>query len=181
VLEYSAEHGIRAASQKFNLSTKSISNVLYRREQRGLSHDSLTLRDLCTFLRVRPATVLDWVQRGWLAAEKQPRNDGRVVHRFQYDAIKRFCNQHRALLLQRRWPKQRLEFCETFVFAPKHADLIDGRESKRERQALQEQEEREEAQRKVSESTGSRAVSAIDRNSAGVRSRSSIQKYDDCA
>jgi hypothetical protein len=181
VLEYSAEHGIQAASQKFNLSTKSISNVLYRREQTGLSHDALTLRDLCMFLRVRPTTVLEWVARGWLVAEKHPRNDGGVVHRFHHDAIKRFCNEHRALLLQRRWPKERLNFCETYIFAPKHAELIDGRESKRERQAFQEQEEREEAKKRIAQESDSEAISEIGRNVAGVRSRSSVRKYDDCA
>jgi hypothetical protein len=62
VLEYSAEHGIQAASSKFNLSPKSISSVLYRREQTGLAHDALTLRDLCLFLRVRPNTVLGWIE-----------------------------------------------------------------------------------------------------------------------
>jgi hypothetical protein len=180
VLEYSAEHGIQATSLKFHLSTKSISNVLYRREQTGLSRDALTLRDLCMFLRVRPKSVLDWVERGWLAAEKHPRNDGRVVHRFHHDAIKRFCNEYRGLLLKRRWPKERLNFCETFIFAPKHAELIEGRESKRERQALQEQEEREEEQRRLAEARVSEATSKTDRNAVGV-SRSNVRKFDDCA
>lgn len=181
VLEYSAEHGIQAASQKFHLSTKSISNVLYRREQTGLPHDALTLRDLCMFLRVRPKTVLDWVDKGWLLAKKQLRKDGRVVHRFHHEAIQRFCNQYRALLLQRRWPKQRLDFCESFVFAPKHAELIEGRESKKERQALQEQKAREKQEKRIEQATLSQAISKTGRNAAGVRSRSSARKYDDCA
>jgi hypothetical protein len=58
VLEYSAKHGIQAASSKFNLSPKFISNVLYRREQTGLAHDALTLKDLFLFLRVRPIPCL---------------------------------------------------------------------------------------------------------------------------
>jgi len=143
VLEYVAEHGMQEASQKFNISTKSISNVLYRREHTGLAHEALTLRDLCLFLRVRPKTVVDWVNQGFLEAEQQLRKDGRIVYRFHHDAIKRFCTLHPSLLTQRRWPKQRLEFCEKVIFAPKHAELIDGREAKREREAFREQEERE--------------------------------------
>jgi hypothetical protein len=181
VLEYSAEHGIQAASSRFNLSPKSISNVLYRREQTGLAHDALTLRDLCLFLRVRPNTVLGWIEKGWLLAESQVRKDGRLVRRFHHDAVKRFCNQYRALLLQRRWPRQRLNFCENFVFAPKHAELIEGRESKRERQALREQEERQEQQRQIGQAVSSDAMSKTGRNVVGVRSRNSALKYDDCA
>jgi hypothetical protein len=71
--------------------------------------------------------VLGWIEKGWLQAESQVRKDGRVVRRFQHDAVKRFCSQYRAVLLQRRWPKERLSFCENFVFAPKHAELIEGR------------------------------------------------------
>jgi hypothetical protein len=179
-MEYSAEHGIQAASSRFNLSPKSISNVLYRREQTGLAHDALTLRDLCLFLRVRPNTVLGWIEKGWLLAESQVRKDGRVVRRFQHDAVKRFCNQYRAVL-QRRWPKERLDFCESFIFAPKHAELIEGRESKRERQALREQVEREEQQRQIGQAASSDAISMTDRNVVGVRSRNSVRKYDDCA
>ena len=146
-----------------------------------LAHDTLTLRDLCLFLRVRPNTVLGWIEKGWLLAESHVRKDGRVVRRFQHDAVKRFCNQYRAILLQRRWPKERLNFCESFIFAPKHAELIEGRESKRERQALREQEEREERQRQMGQAASSDAISMTGRNAVGVRSRNSARKYDDCA
>jgi hypothetical protein len=58
VLEYSAEHGIQAASSRFNLSPKSISNVLYRREQTGLAHDTLTLRISACFCGCGPIPCL---------------------------------------------------------------------------------------------------------------------------
>jgi hypothetical protein len=133
--------------------------------------------------QARPRIVLDWVDEGWLLAERQVRKDGRVIHRFHHDAIKRFCNQHRALLLQRRWPKERLNFCETFVFAPKHAELIDGRESKRERQALQKQKAREEQEKQIEQATLSQAISKTGRNAVGDRRSTArkAQKYDDCA
>ncbi len=75
VLEYSAEHGIQAASSRFNLSPKSISNVLYRRDQTGLAHDTLTLRDLCLFLRVRPE-YRAWLDREGMAPGREPRSQG---------------------------------------------------------------------------------------------------------
>ena len=78
-------------------------------------------------------------------------------------------------------PKERLNFCESFIFAPKHAELIEGRESKRERQALREQEEREEQQRQIGQVASSDAISMTGRNVVGVRSRNSARKYDDCA
>jgi hypothetical protein len=42
----------------------------------------------------------------------------------------------------RRWSAQRLAFLEEFVFAPKHADLLKTRESKRENAAFKRRESR---------------------------------------
>jgi hypothetical protein len=59
--------------------------------------------------------------------------------------------------------------------------LIEGREAKRERQALREQEEREEQQRQIGQAALPDAISKTGRNVVRVRSRNSVRKYDDCA
>jgi len=126
VQEYAAEHGIKAAAQKYKIPVKSISNAFYRRERTGLARDALSLRDVCIYLQYRPKEVLEWVAEGRLEAEKQVGKNGYIVYHFQLDTLKRFCEQNPSLLKRRRWPKQRFEFLEKIVFAPKHAELIDG-------------------------------------------------------
>jgi hypothetical protein len=46
--------------------------------------------------------------------------------------LERFCLEHRDLLLTRRLSLERLAFIEQYIFAPKHAELLRTRESKRE-------------------------------------------------
>jgi hypothetical protein len=75
--------------------------------------------------------------------------------------VTKFCRQSRELLLKRRWPERRLEFIREYIFAPKHADLLDSRERKRVREAQAEQERTEqlEAVNRTSPKTG-RTVAA---------------------
>jgi hypothetical protein len=98
----------------------------------------------------------------------------------QHIPIKRFCTLHPSLLTQRRWPKQRLEFCEKVIFAPKHAELIDGREAKREREAFREQEERERKEEQATQMALPQIKSKTGCNAAVDRTQSNGRKYDDC-
>jgi hypothetical protein len=43
---------------------------------------------------------------------------------------------NQSLLITRRWPPYRIKFLEEYVFAPKHAELLRTRESKRENDAF---------------------------------------------
>jgi hypothetical protein len=63
-----------------------------------------------------------------------------LPYAFSHEALTKFCKQGRELLLKRRWPERRLEFIREYIFAPKHADLLDSRECKRAREAQAEQE-----------------------------------------
>ena len=175
IVEYSTDHGIQACSTRFNLPLKAIYNLLYRQEMTCRSRDFFTMREVCRHLSVRETTVLSWIEAGLLIAEQSTRRDGRVVYAFSHEALTKFCKQSRELLLKRRWPERRLEFVREYIFAPKHADLLDSRECKRAREAQAEQERAEQLQavNRTSPKTG--------RTVAGARSRNNGQAFDDCA
>ena len=58
-----------------------------------------------------------------------------LSHRVQ--RLQKFCKEHRNLLVTRRSSPNRIRFLEEFVFAPKHAELLRTRESKREAEAFE--------------------------------------------
>jgi DNA-binding transcriptional MerR regulator len=175
IVEYSTDHGIQACSMRFNLPRKAIYNLLYRQEMTSRSRDFFTMREVCRHLSVRESTVLTWIEAGLLTAEQSTRRDGRVFYAFNHEALTKFCKQSRELLLKRRWPERRLEFIREYIFAPKHADLLDSRECKRAREAQAEQERAEQlrAVNRTSPKTG--------RTVAAARSRNNGHAFDDCA
>jgi hypothetical protein len=175
IVEYSTDHGIQACSTRFNLPRKTIYNLLYRQEMTCRSRDFFTMREVCRHLSVREGTVLGWIEAGLLTAEQSTRCDGRVVYAFSHEALTKFCKEGRELLLKRRWPERRLEFIREYIFAPKHADLLDSRECKRAREAQVEQERAEQLQATngTSTKTGRTVVAARRRNNGHA--------FDDCA
>ena len=68
------------------------------------------------------------------AARHEQTRTGRA--RYSFEALQKFCKDHRSRLITRRWPPQRIRFLEEYVFAPKHAELLRTRESKRENEAF---------------------------------------------
>jgi hypothetical protein len=88
--------------------------------------------------------------------------------RAQAGGLKRrkFCKQSRELLLKRRWPERRLEFVREYIFAPKHADILDSRECKRAREAQAEQEKAE--QRQAVKRTSPRLLALFPQPAAGT-------------
>ena len=70
------------------------------------------------------------------AARREETRTGRPRYSIEFEALQKFCKEHRNLLITRRWPPQRIRFLEEYVFAPKHAELLRTRESKRENEAF---------------------------------------------
>jgi DNA-binding transcriptional MerR regulator len=175
IVEYSTDHGIQACSTRFNLPRKAIYNLLYRQEMTCRSRDFFTMREVCRHLSVKESTVLSWIEAGLLTAEQSTRCDGRVLYAFSHEALTKFCKEGRELLLKRRWPERRLEFIREYIFAPKHADLLDSRECKRAREAQAEQERAEELEATNGTST------KTGRTGAAARSRNNGHAIDDCA
>jgi len=137
LVEYISDHGVQAAALRFGYNAKSLYNLLYRREHTHLSTDAMSLREVCAHLRIRHSQATRWVELGLLKAVRRESRTGAVSYLIEFDALQRFCREHRNLLVTRRSSPNRLRFLEEYVFAPKHAELLRTRESKREAEAFE--------------------------------------------
>jgi hypothetical protein len=137
LIEYISDHGVHAAAQRFRYDTKSLYNLLYRQEYTKLSKDTITLRQLSMHLRMRFCRLREWVEQGLLKAKRYEFKSGSVSYRVSLDEIREFCKKHKDLIITRRTCLNRMRFLEEVIFAPKHADIVDARNSKHERQAFE--------------------------------------------
>lgn len=137
LVEYISDHGVHAAALRFGCNPKSLYNWLYRQEHTHLSRDALSLREVCTHLRIRRSQATQWIELGLLKAVRRESRTGVVSFLIEFDALQKFCKEHRNLLITRRSSPNRIRFLEEFVFAPKHAELLRTRESKREAEAFE--------------------------------------------
>ena len=136
IIEYVSEHGVRAASQRFHCEAKSLYNLIHRRGYTHYGKDLFSLRQICAHFGVRYSKVMSWIEQGLLKAKREQTRTGRPIYSIEFESLQKFCKEHRNLLITRRWPPQRIRFLEEYVFAPKHAELLRTRESKRENSAF---------------------------------------------
>ncbi len=92
---------------------------------------------MCAHLRVKYRKASNWVEQGLLKASRYESRTGSVSYLIEFDALQKFCKEHRNLLITRRASPSRIRFLEEYVFAPKHAELLRTRESKREAEAFE--------------------------------------------
>jgi hypothetical protein len=137
LVEYISDHGVQAAALRFGYEAKSLYNLLYRQEHTNLSKDAMSLREVCTHLRIKHRQAARWIESGLLKAVRRESRTGGVSYLIEFDALRRFCGEHRNLLVTRRSSPNRLRFLEEYIFAPKHAELLRTRESKREAEAFE--------------------------------------------
>jgi hypothetical protein len=99
--------------------------------------DAMSLREVCMHLRVKHTQAIRWIELGLLKAVRKESRTGAVAYLIEFDALQKFCREHRNLLVTRRSSPKRIRFLEDYVFAPKHAELLRTRESKREAEAFE--------------------------------------------
>jgi hypothetical protein len=137
LVEYISDHGVQAAALRFGYEAKSLYNLLYRHDHTKMSRDTMTLRDLAVHLRMKFAQVRGWVDRGLLKARRREFRSGGVIYLVDFDELRRFCRKHHDLIITRRSCPSRISFLEEYILAPKHAELLRTRESKREAEAFE--------------------------------------------
>ncbi len=103
-----------------------------------IGKDWFTPSTLASALHINREKVQQWIDRGWLKASEQPAGKLKRVL-IAADDFCRFCRKHRSEVIGRRLNLTRLDFIQTFVFPPSHAELLPVRNSKLERAAYQAQ------------------------------------------
>src|SRR5260370_505806 len=107
-----------------------------------IGKDWFTPGTLASALHVSREKVQRWIDRGWLkATEPSAGKVKRVL--IAADDFCRFCRQYRQEVVGPRLNVARLDFIQSFVFPPTHAELLPVRASKIERAAYLRQMERQ--------------------------------------
>lgn len=121
-------------------SMSSIWHMLYRLGANAhMGKDSFTKYTLATALHVRPEAVQSWIRLGWLKShELSCGHSQRLI--IEAQDFCEFCREHTKDVVGNRLTKERLDFVYRFAFPPSHAELLPVRESKREREASEQQD-----------------------------------------
>jgi hypothetical protein len=133
LLQLSESHKLPAMARKLKRSCTAVRGMLERLGIK-IGKDGWTKYVLASFLHVRPQTVQEWVDRGWLKAHKEgtatlPRL---VIRR---DDFLKFFRRHPDALLQGDVREDRLEFIFEHVVPRSHVDHLPVRPARKDRAA----------------------------------------------
>lgn len=93
---------------------------------------------LARLLKKRPQIVRKWIESGELKAQNEGTEKLPRFMIFQ-EGLRKFVKEHRELITANRVDRERLKFIFEYVFPRSHEDLLRVRESKKEREAYEEQ------------------------------------------
>ena len=108
-----------------------------------MGQDWFTKHALAEALHIRVNEVEKWMDRGWLKC-RIVGNDGLKRQLIDADDFCEFCRLHRRQIVGNRLNVDRLNFVQTFVFPPSHAELLPVRNAKKEQEAYEEHMKKEE-------------------------------------
>ena len=139
LLDLISSHSLEEVILLLGRSSTSVRSMLHRLGASArIGQDWFTKHALAEALHVRASEVQKWIDRGLLKS--------RVVGS---DRLKRqlidakdfcdFCKQHHRKVVGNRLNVDRLNFVQTFVFPPNHAELLPVRNAKKEQYAYEEQ------------------------------------------
>ena len=120
-------------------SRTSVRSMLHRLGANArMGEDWFTKHALAEALHVRTDEVQKWMPRGWLKC-RIVSNNGLRRELIEAEDFCEFCKQHHRDIVGNRLNADRLDFVQTFVFPPSHADLLPVRNAKKEQEAFDEQ------------------------------------------
>lgn len=141
-LEFSS---VKTVALKLRRSPAQVYAMMHRMGISAKDHkESLSMYALARLLKKRPQIVRKWIESGELKAK----NEGtQKLPRFMIfqDDLRKFVKEHRELITANRVDRERLKFIFEYVFPRSHEDLLRVRESKKEREAYEEQMQDEES------------------------------------
>lgn len=143
LLDLIAAHSLEEVTVLMRRSPTSVRCMLHRLGVSArMGQDWFTKHALAEALHIRADQVQRWIDRGWLKCRIL---EGAGLKRQLIDAddFCNFCKQHRREIVGNRLNLDRLNFVQTFVFPPSHAELLPVRSAKKEQAAYQEQMKKE--------------------------------------
>ena len=143
LLDLTAAHSLAEVCVLLRRRPASVRSMLHRLGANArMGQDWFSKHALAAALHVRVEEVQRWIDRGWLKC-RTVGTDG--LRRVLIDAEEfcEFCKEHRGEVVGNRLNADRLNFVQTFVFPPSHADLLPVRSAKKEQAAYEEQVRKE--------------------------------------
>ena len=147
LLDLIASHSLEEVTLQLRRSPTSVRSMLHRLGASArMGQDWFTRHALGEALHVRTEDVQKWIERGWLRC-RVVESDGLKRQLIDADEFCDFCKQHRKEVVGNRLNVDRLNFLQTFVFPPSHAELLPVRNAKKEQEAYEEQRKDERRQK----------------------------------
>lgn len=142
LLELIAAHSLREVTLLLRRSSGSVRSMLHRLGANArMGQDWFTKHALAEALHIRAEEVQKWIDRGWLKC-RTPGDGGVKRQLIDADDFCEFCKQHAKKVVGNRLNIDRLNFVQTFVFPPSHAELLPVRSAKKEQEAYEDQVKR---------------------------------------
>jgi hypothetical protein len=147
LLDLIASRSLEEVTLQLRRSPTSVRSMLHRLGASArMGQDWFTRHALGEALHVRTEDVQKWIERGWLRC-RVVESDGLKRQLIDADEFCDFCKQHRKEVVGNRLNVERLDFLQTFVFPPSHAELLPVRNAKKEQEAYEEQRKDERRQK----------------------------------
>ena len=139
LLDLISSHPLEEVTLLLRRSPTSVRSMLHRLGASArMGEDWFTKHALAEALHVRSVEVQKWIDRGWLKS-RVVGTEGLKRQLIDADDFCDFCKQHRKEVVGNRLNIDRLNFLQTFVFPPSHAELLPVRSAKKEQEAYEEQ------------------------------------------
>jgi hypothetical protein len=143
LLSLISSHSLEEVTVLMRRSPTSVRSMLHRLGASArIGQDWFSKHALAEALHIRVEEVQKWIERGWLGYRTV--GTGRSKRQLiDADDFCEFCKQHRREIVGHRLNLDRLDFVQTFVFPPSHAELLSVRNAKKEQASYEEQMKRE--------------------------------------
>jgi hypothetical protein len=143
LLDLIASHSLDEVTILMRRSVTSVRCMLHRLGASAcMGQDWFTKHALAEALHIRVDEVQKWIDRGWLKCRSVAPH-GLKRQLIDADDFCEFCKQHRREIVGNRLNIDRLNFVQTFVFPPSHAELLPVRNAKKEEAAYDKQMKKE--------------------------------------
>ena len=140
-----SSHSLDEVTRLMRRSPTSVRSMLHRLgASASMGQDWFTKHSLAKALHIRPEEVQKWIDRGWLKC-RTVENEGLKRQLIDAEDFCEFCKHRQRQIVGNRLNLDRLDFVQTFVFPPSHAELLPVRSAKKERASYDEQMKQEAA------------------------------------